>query len=57
MAKAEKKKMSLRGTKLTYTIKYTIDLDEFTLEQFINDELDQLRGMGRAEIENVEVHD
>jgi len=57
MAKGAKKPISLRGTKLTYTIKYTIDLDDTELENFISDELDQLRGMGRAEIENVEVHD
>lgn len=47
----------LRGKKLTYTIKYTIELDETVLEQFISDELDQLRGMGSAEIENVEVEE
>jgi len=47
----------LRGKKLTYTIKYTIELDDLVLEQFIESELDQLRGMGSAEIENVEVEE
>jgi len=47
----------LRGKKLTYTIKYTIELDDIVLEEFICDELDHLRGMGKAEIENVEVEE
>jgi len=55
MAKAKKKLTSLRGRTLIYTIKYTISLDDIELESFIQDEIDQLRGMGAAEIEDVEV--
>ena len=56
MAK-DKTTVNLRGKKLTYTIKYTIDLDDGALEDFICDEMDQLRGMGRAEIKSVEVEE
>ena len=56
MGKATTNKMNLRGKKLTYTIKYTIELDNHELEEFICDEMDQLRGMGAAEIEDVEIH-
>jgi hypothetical protein len=57
MAKVTKNKTSIRGKTLTYTIKYSIDLDDIELESFIQDELDQLRGMGTVEIENVEVEE
>lgn len=55
MAKVTKNKTSILGKTLTYTIKYSIDLDNIELESFIQDELDQLRGMGTVEIANVEV--
>jgi hypothetical protein len=57
MAKVTKNKISIRGKTLTFTIKYSIDLDDIELESFIQDELDQLRGMGTVEIANVEVEE
>lgn len=51
-----KKTESIEDKTITFNIKYTIRLDKDTLETFITDELEQLRGYGSAEVESVIVN-